>query len=84
MKENKKDTLGNRQKSYERVNESYLVPKMPYIIRMDGMAFHTFTKGFTKPFDQILQKNYVKAFPMLLSDILRVMKLLLFVNIRIE
>lgn len=57
MKENKKDTLGNRQKSYERVNESYLVPKMPYIIRMDGMAFHTFTKGFTKPFDPILQKT---------------------------
>ena len=57
MKENKKDTLGNRQKSYERVNERYLVPKIPYIIRMDGMAFHTFTKGFTKPFDPILQKT---------------------------
>lgn len=49
MKKNK--TLGQRMKEYEAVNEFKLVNNMPVIIRLDGRAFHTFTKGFTKPFD---------------------------------
>lgn len=27
---------------------------MPVIIRLDGRSFHTFTRGFKKPFDNIL------------------------------
>ena len=49
MKKNR--TLGQRMKEYEAVNEFKLVNNMPVIIRLDGRAFHTFTKGFTKPFD---------------------------------
>ena len=30
---------------------------MPVIIRVDGRSFHTFTKGFKKPFDDILVKT---------------------------
>lgn len=28
--------------------------RTPVIIRVDGRAFHTFTKGFQKPFDDVL------------------------------
>jgi tRNA(His) 5'-end guanylyltransferase len=42
--------LGNRQKSYE---DSTRLPKGAVIVRVDGKAFHTWTKrvGVTAPFD---------------------------------
>ena len=49
-----KDSLGNRMKGYEAVSNYKLTPGMPYIIRLDGKAFHTFTRGFEKPFDDVL------------------------------
>lgn len=52
--ENKPMSLGDRMKAYENVNRLYL-PKNSYnIIRLDGKAFHTFTKKFEKPFDETL------------------------------
>lgn len=54
---NKNDALGNRMKTYENVTRNYLTRKMPVIIRCDGKAFHTFTRGFKKPFDDILVKS---------------------------
>ena len=51
---NKKDSLGDRMKeNYENRSKTYLVRRMPVIIRLDGKAFHTFTKGFKKPYDEI-------------------------------
>ena len=50
----KLDDLGDRMKKYEHVTRTYLTPRMPAIIRLDGKAFHTFTRGFQKPFDSIL------------------------------
>ena len=44
-----------RMKRYEQVSQTYLVRRCPVIIRLDGKAFHTFTKGFEKPFDKIMQ-----------------------------
>ena len=44
-------TLGDRMKAYEHVEKKNLEPKTPVIIRLDGRAFHTYTKGFEKPFD---------------------------------
>ena len=50
----KKDSLGDRMKeNYENRAKTYLVRRMPVIIRLDGKAFHTFTKGFKKPYDEI-------------------------------
>lgn len=51
-----KSSLGNRMKRYESVSKNYLMRKQPAIIRLDGKAFHTFTRGFVKPFDLVL--NY--------------------------
>jgi len=57
MKKNnnkKSDNLGDRMKKYEAVNKSNLIPKLPTVIRLDGKAFHTYTKQFKKPFDNSL------------------------------
>ncbi len=46
-----KDTLGDRMKSYEDCYRLKL-PKRSYVmIRVDGKAFHTYTKGLRRPFD---------------------------------
>lgn len=50
-----KDSLGNRMKeNYENRAKTQLLRRTPVIIRLDGKAFHTFTRGFEKPFDDIL------------------------------
>ena len=49
------DELGMRMKEfYEGVPKTRLVRRMPVAIRIDGKAFHTFTRGFQKPFDEVL------------------------------
>ena len=51
----KKDCLGDRMKNnYENRSKTYLIRRMPIIIRLDGKAFHTFTRGFTRPYDELL------------------------------
>ena len=47
-----KDTLGDRIKRYENVSKHNFTPRTPLFIRIDGRAFHTFTRGAVKPFDQ--------------------------------
>ena len=52
------DDLGTRMKEfYEQIPKTRLVRRMPVAIRIDGKAFHTFTRGFRKPFDHILIKT---------------------------
>ena len=52
------DDLGNRMKTYyEGIPQTKLMRRTPVIIRIDGKAFHTFTKGFRKPFDEIMVKS---------------------------
>lgn len=48
------DELAARMKGYEKNSSTTLSADQPVIIRIDGKAFHTFTKGLRKPFDQIL------------------------------
>lgn len=48
------DSLGDRMEGYENVSRIYLPRRLPVIIRVDGRAFHTFTKGFQRPFDKVL------------------------------
>ena len=49
--------LAKRMKKYECVPKSVLMTRTPVIIRLDGKAFHTFTRGFKKPFDEVLIKS---------------------------
>lgn len=50
--------LANRMKTfYEQIPKTKLMRRTPVIIRIDGKAFHTFTRGFQKPFDEVLIKT---------------------------
>lgn len=52
------DDLGTRMKAfYENIPKTKLMRRTPVAIRIDGKAFHTFTKGFQKPFDEVLIKS---------------------------
>ena len=53
---NRKDSLGDRMKEYENISRIYLTKKSPVIIRIDGKAFHTFTRGLKKPFDPLFME----------------------------
>ena len=47
------DNLGDRMKNnYEARSKTFLYRRMPVIIRLDGKAFHTLTRGCEKPFDR--------------------------------
>jgi len=57
-----KDSLGDRmKKNYEWRNQLFLTRRSPVIIRIDGKAFHTYTKSFDKPFDSVLMDCMVNA-----------------------
>ena len=45
------DSLGDRMKGYERAAKTTLPGRMPVVVRVDGKAFHTWTRGLTRPFD---------------------------------
>lgn len=46
------DNLGNRIKRYEQAYKYNLTPRSCLFIRVDGKAFHSFTKNLERPFDQ--------------------------------
>lgn len=53
----KTDSLGDRMKAYEDAYRIYFPRRLPVIIRVDGRAFHTFTRGFEKPFDWVFMAS---------------------------
>ena len=56
------DALGDRMKNnYENRYRFYLTRRTPVIIRIDGNAFHTFTRGLDKPFDADFMKTMQKT-----------------------
>ena len=55
-------SLGTRMKTfYEQAPKTRLMRRMPVAIRIDGKAFHTFTRGFQKPFDEVLGNAMVRT-----------------------
>lgn len=57
-KKMKRDDLGNRMKTfYEEIPKTRLMKRCPVICRLDGRSFHTFTRGFKRPFDDVLIKT---------------------------
>lgn len=45
------EALGDKHKRYESLNQQYFFDSMPIMVRLDGRAFHTFTKGLARPYD---------------------------------
>lgn len=61
LKKMSNDSLGDRIKCYEKASRPYLTKRTPVILRVDGRAFHTFTRGFEKPYDQSFIQAMVNA-----------------------
>ena len=59
-----KSDIGDRMKIYENAFNDKLPVRMPAIIRLDGKAFHTLTRGMDKPFDEdfILKMHIVARY----------------------
>lgn len=47
-------TLGDRMKGYENLHRHVLPKRQFYVLRVDGRAFHTYTRSFQKPFDHLI------------------------------
>lgn len=56
-------TLGDRIKKYEKISDYHLTPKSCVFIRVDGKSFHTYTRGFGRPFDDTIidSMNYAAS-----------------------
>lgn len=64
------DDLGVRMKTfYEQIPKTKLMRRCPVAIRIDGRAFHTFTRGFQKPFDEVLIKSMQETMRYLCENI---------------
>ncbi len=72
-----KDSLGDRMKRYEGVPKNFLLRRTPVIIRLDGKAFHTWTKHLKNvdetlkddPFSEVMVKCMAFTTRMLVENI---------------
>lgn len=65
-----KDELGERMKnSYENRTRYYLPRRSNIVFRIDGKAFHTYTRGLEKPFDKALIEDMNQTAIALCSEI---------------
>jgi len=64
------DQLGDRMKSQYEDRTRFLLPRRTYtILRLDGKAFHTYTRGLEKPFDSALFEDIDAAIIAMLSEL---------------
>jgi tRNA(His) 5'-end guanylyltransferase len=57
------------KENYEIRSRSYLIRRTPVIIRLDGKAFHTYTRGLNRPFDDGLMEDMVSTTKYLCENI---------------
>lgn len=65
----KTDLLGDRMKKFENASRYSLIHRTPIILRIDGRAFHTYTKKFERPYDYIIHEAMVNASRKLMKEI---------------
>ena len=62
-------SLDVRMKRYEAVSDIVLMRRTPVILRFDGSHFHTYTRGFEKPFDNVMMETMQRTMEALCNDI---------------
>ena len=64
-------SLGDRMKGYESVTRTNILRRTPVIIRIDGKAFHTWTKQLEdrNPFSDLMHDTMVQTTFLLVSNI---------------
>lgn len=69
MKTNSKDSLGARMKDYEsHETVRRAMRQLPICVRVDGRAFHTFTRGLDRPFDEGFSRAMIETAKHLVSE----------------
>lgn len=64
-----KTKLGDRMKWYEsRFTDQVFMPMAPVIARLDGRAFHSFTRGLKRPYDERLSELMVETTKYLVQE----------------
>lgn len=66
---NTMDSLGDRMKRYEIVPRIFLMRRTPVMIRIDGKAFHTWTRWCEKPFDGVFSMMMAETLEFLIQNI---------------
>lgn len=62
--------LATRMKNYyEAIPKTKLMRRTPVALRLDGKAFHSFTRGFKRPFDEVLIKSMQQTMKYLCENI---------------
>lgn len=65
-----KDALGDRCKRFEAAEAGRrAMPGIPLVARLDGRAFHTFTRGLSRPFDERFGRCMVETTRILVDDL---------------
>ena len=65
----KKDSLGDRMKGFENAFRTSLPGRMPVILRLDGKAFHSYTRKFEKPYDVKIRDAFIFATDLLFQEV---------------
>lgn len=64
--------LGTRMKKfYEEISKTRSIRRTSVILRVDGKAFYTFTRGFQVPFDDVLIETVQQTMKYLCESIQR-------------
>lgn len=62
MKRSEFEAMGDRHKAFEaRETMHRLMPGLPVLVRLDGRAFHTFTRGLARPYDERLSRAMIET-----------------------
>lgn len=62
MQKKSTDAFGDRIKAFEQVSaKETLDEDLPLCVRIDGKAFHTFTKGLKRPYDERLSQAMIET-----------------------
>lgn len=64
------DALGDRMKSQYEHRARLMLPRRTYtVVRLDGKAFHTYTRGLERPFDQQLMDDMTETARFLCTEV---------------
>ncbi len=69
MKRSEFEAMGDRHKAFEATfTMQKLMPGLPVLVRLDGRAFHTFTRGLERPYDERLSRAMIETTKFLVDE----------------
>ena len=58
---NDEKRLAHQIKGFEALSDHRLSSSSPFVVRIDGVSFRNYTRGFAKPFDQRLTRAFIRT-----------------------